>query len=78
MAKQKHSKVTKAILETAEGLHRAGVMRDEDYRRITTQASTTRAVMELADFTEADIAMLEASSPPEATKSFDDELPRTP
>jgi len=31
--RKKHSRVVEAILETAEDLHRAGLMSDEEYRR---------------------------------------------
>jgi putative transcriptional regulator len=29
------SRLTEALLETAEGMHRIGIMNDEDYRKIT-------------------------------------------
>jgi putative transcriptional regulator len=37
MAKTKHSPVTEAILEMAEGLHRAGVMSDDNFHKITVR-----------------------------------------
>jgi putative transcriptional regulator len=35
MAKKKLSNLAKAMLETAEGMHRAGIMSDETYQKIT-------------------------------------------
>jgi putative transcriptional regulator len=35
MTKRKNSSVTQAILETAEGMHRTGIMGDADYTKIT-------------------------------------------
>jgi len=37
MTTKKLSKMTEALLETAEGMHRIGVMDDETYRRITVR-----------------------------------------
>jgi len=35
MTKEKPSRLREAILETAEGMHRAGIMSDETYQKIT-------------------------------------------
>jgi putative transcriptional regulator len=35
MAKKKLSNLAKAMLETAEGMHRVGIMSDETYQKIT-------------------------------------------
>lgn len=35
MTATKLSRLREAILETAEGMHRAGIMREENYRKIT-------------------------------------------
>jgi putative transcriptional regulator len=37
MTKRKLSPITEALLETAEGMHRIGVMSDETYRQITVR-----------------------------------------
>jgi putative transcriptional regulator len=34
---KKFSRLTKALLETAEGMHRIGVMNDEEYHKITVR-----------------------------------------
>lgn len=43
----------------------------EEYNRIKRRG---RQVLELTDFTEADIAILEQIRAPESSKAFDDEL----
>jgi putative transcriptional regulator len=37
MSKKKLSPITEALLETAEGMHRIGVLSDEEYRKITVR-----------------------------------------
>ena len=34
---KKHSRLTEALLETAEDMHRTGMMDDEEYRKITVR-----------------------------------------
>ena len=34
---KKQSRLTEALLETAEGMHRTGIMNDEEYRKITVR-----------------------------------------
>ena len=43
----------------------------DEYNRLTRR---DRQVLELTDFTDADIAALEQSRAPDAAKAFDDEL----
>lgn len=45
----------------------------DEYQRLKRR---DRQVLGLDDFSDADLATLEASSPPEAAKAFDDEMRR--
>jgi len=44
MARKKVSKFAEALLETAEGMHRIGVMDDETYQRITVRHLGSQAL----------------------------------
>ena len=56
---------------TRNGRERTVMISVEEYHRLKRR---DRRVMTLEDFTEADIAALEATRAPESAKVFDDEL----
>jgi prevent-host-death family protein len=61
------------VVITRNGQERAVLISAREYRRLKRR---DRVVLTLDDFTEADIAVLEATRAPEASKAFDDELTR--
>jgi prevent-host-death family protein len=63
--------LTQPVAVTRNGRERTVMISIEEYRRLKRR---DRRVMALADFTDADIAALEATRAPEAAKAFDDEL----
>ena len=65
--------LTQPVAVTRNGRERTVMISVEEYRRLKRR---DRQVMSLEDFTDADIAALEASRAPEASKAFDDELNR--
>jgi hypothetical protein len=56
---------------TRSGRERTVMISAEEYHRLKRG---DRQVMALEDFSEADIAALEATRAPEASKAFDDEV----
>jgi prevent-host-death family protein len=63
--------LTQAVAVTRNGRERTVLVSAEEYHRLKRR---DRRVMALGDFTEADIAALEAARAPDASKAFDDEL----
>ena len=63
--------LTQPVAVTRNGRERTVMISVEEYRRLKRR---DRRVMALEDFTDADIAALEAARAPEAAKAFDDEL----
>jgi PHD/YefM family antitoxin component YafN of YafNO toxin-antitoxin module len=59
------------VAVTRNGRDRTVMISVEEYRRLKRR---DRHVLELQDFTDADIAALEQTRAPEASKAFDDEL----
>jgi putative transcriptional regulator len=41
---KKQNRLTEALLETADGMHRIGIMDDEEYRKITVRLLGTEAL----------------------------------
>jgi len=62
-----------AVAITHNGRDRTVLISVEEYQRLKRR---DREVLTLDDFTDADIAALEATRAPEASKAFDDELTR--
>jgi PHD/YefM family antitoxin component YafN of YafNO toxin-antitoxin module len=65
--------LTQAVAITRNGRDRTVLISVDEYQRLTRR---DRQVLTLDDFTDADIASLEATRAPEASKAFDDELTR--
>jgi prevent-host-death family protein len=63
--------LTQPVAVTRNGRERTVMISVEEYNRLKRR---DRRVMRLEDFTDADIAALEAARAPEAAKAFDDEL----
>ncbi len=62
--------LTQPVAVTRNGRERTVMISAEEYQRLKRR---DRLVMGLEDFTEADIAALEATRAPETAKAFDDE-----
>ncbi|HMR32451.1 MAG TPA: type II toxin-antitoxin system Phd/YefM family antitoxin [Geminicoccaceae bacterium] len=62
--------LTQPVAVTRNGRERTVMISAEEYHRLKRR---DRRVMGLEDFSEADIAALEAIRAPEASKAFDDE-----
>ena len=60
-----------AVVITRNGRDRTVPISEDEYQRLKRG---DRRVMTLDDFTDADVAALEATRAPEASKAFDDEL----
>jgi prevent-host-death family protein len=63
--------LTQPVAVTRNGRERTVMISVEEYQRLKRR---DRRVMSLDDFTDADIAALEATRAPESAKVFDDEL----
>jgi prevent-host-death family protein len=63
--------LTQPVAVTRNGRERTVLLSADEYHRLKRR---DRQVLTLADFTEADIAALEAARAPESSKAFDDEL----
>lgn len=63
--------LTQPVAVTRNGRERTVMISAEEYHRLKRR---DRRVMGLEDFSEADIAALEATRAPEASKAFDDEM----
>lgn len=63
--------LTRPVAVTRNGRERTVMISAEEYHRLKRR---DRRVLGLGDFSEADIAALEATRAPEASKAFDDEL----
>jgi prevent-host-death family protein len=63
--------LTQPVAVTRNGRERTVMISVEEYHRLKQR---DRQVMGLEDFSEADIATLEAARAPESSKVFDDEL----
>ena len=63
--------LSQAVAITHNGRDRTVLISVQEYQRLTRR---DRQVMTLSDFTDADLAALEATRAPEASKAFDDEL----
>ena len=63
--------LTQPVTVTRNGRERTVMISVEEYHRLKRR---DRRVMTLEDFTDADIAALEAARAPESAKVFDDEL----
>lgn len=61
------------VAVTRNGRERTVMISIEEYQRLKRR---DRQVMSLEDFTDADIAALEAARAPESSKAFDDEVRR--
>jgi PHD/YefM family antitoxin component YafN of YafNO toxin-antitoxin module len=59
------------VAVTRNGRDRTVMISVEEYRRLRRR---DQKVLELQDFTDADVAALEQTRAPEASKAFDDEL----
>jgi prevent-host-death family protein len=65
--------LTQPVAVTRNGRERTVMISAEEYQRLKRR---DRWVMRLEDFTDDDIAALEATRAPELAKAFDDELNR--
>lgn len=63
--------LTQPVAVTRNGRERTVMISAEEYHRLKRR---DRQVMALEDFSEADIAALEATRAPETSKAFDDEV----
>jgi hypothetical protein len=63
--------LTQPVVVARNGRERTVMISVEEYHRLKRR---DRRVMGLEDFTDADIAALEKTRPPEAAKAFDSEL----
>ena len=63
--------MTQPVFVTRNGRERTVTVSVEEYRRLKRR---DRQVLRLEDFTEEDIAAIEASEPSESAKAFDHEL----
>ena len=65
--------LTQPVAVTRNGRERTVMISIEEYQRLKRR---DREVLALSDFTEADIAALEAARAPDAARAFDHELER--
>jgi len=65
--------LTQPVAVTRNGRERTVLISVDEYQRLKRR---DRQVLTLSDFTEADIAALEATRAPESSKAFDHELPQ--
>lgn len=63
--------LTQPVAVTRNGRERTVLISADEYQRLKRR---DRQVLSLSDFTDADIAALEATRAPEASKAFDPEL----
>ncbi len=63
--------LTQPVAITRNGRERTVMISTEEYQRLKRR---DREVLGLADFTDDDIAAIEASRAPESAKTFDDEM----
>lgn len=63
--------LTQPVAVTRNGRERTVMISIEEYRRLKRR---DRQVLDLEDFTDADIAAVEATRAPESSKAFDHEL----
>lgn len=63
--------LTQPVVVARNGRERTVMISVEEYRRLKRR---DRHVLELEDFTEADIALIEKTEAPEAFKAFDPEV----
>jgi len=63
--------LTQPVFVTRNGRERTVMISIEEYHRLKRR---DRQVLELTDFTDADIAALEQTRAPESSRAFDDEL----
>ena len=63
--------LTRPVAVTRNGRERTVLISSEEYHRLKRR---DRRVMSLGDFTDADIAAIEAASPPAEAARFDDEV----
>jgi PHD/YefM family antitoxin component YafN of YafNO toxin-antitoxin module len=63
--------LNQAVAITRNGRDRTVLISADEYQRLKRR---DRQVLTLDDFTDADVAALEATRAPEASKAFDDEL----
>ena len=63
--------LTQPVSVTRNGRERTVLISADEYRRLKRR---DRQVLALEDFSEADIAALEAARAPDTSKAFDDEL----
>ena len=63
--------LTQPIAVTRNGRERTVLISADEYQRLKRR---DRQVLTLSDFTEADVATLEATRAPESSKAFDHEL----
>ena len=63
--------LTQPVAVTRNGRERTVLISADEYRRLKRR---DRQVLSLSDFTEADVAALEGTRAPEASKAFDHEL----
>ncbi|PZW50973.1 antitoxin Phd_YefM of type II toxin-antitoxin system [Humitalea rosea] len=63
--------LTQGVAILHHGRERTVLISAEEYHRLKRR---DRQVLELGDFTQADVAAVEATRAPEATKAFDDEI----
>ena len=63
--------LTQPVAVTRNGRERTVMISIEEYRRLKRR---DRQVLDLEDFTDADIAAVEATRAPESSKAFDREL----
>jgi prevent-host-death family protein len=63
--------LTEPVIVTRNGRDRTVVISVDEYRRLKRR---DREVLGLEDFTDEDIAAIEASRPPDEAKAFDHEL----
>jgi PHD/YefM family antitoxin component YafN of YafNO toxin-antitoxin module len=63
--------LTQAVAVTRNGRERTVMISIDEYHRLKRR---DRLVLGLGDFTDADIAALEKTRAPEASRAFDDEL----
>jgi prevent-host-death family protein len=63
--------LTQPVAVTRNGRERTVMISAEEYHRLKRR---DRQVLELEEFTDADVAALEEARAPESSKAFDDEL----
>lgn len=65
--------LTQPVVVTSNGRERTVLISTEEYNRLKRR---DREVLGLSDFTEADLAAIEAAEPPSEAAAFDDEWKR--